>query len=180
MLADVGGDDRVAQTVRESVQRGLARADGLVLLSERRYAGGADRLEVRRELPVFSASLAPIAGERLAGARLLAFAGIGRPEKFFASLRSLGAELVGARAFPDHYPFRDTQIAELRRDAEQARARLITTAKDIVRVPAASRAGIEVLEVEIRWDDPGAVCEFFRPVVQSAASDGANSVDRRD
>jgi tetraacyldisaccharide 4'-kinase len=176
------GNRRVipAGPLRERIDRGLARADGLVLLGEEADAGGAHRLEIGGELPVFSAYLAPIAGERLAGSRLLAFAGIGRPEKFFGTLRSLGAELVGTRAFPDHYPFRDAQIAELQRAAERARARLVTTAKDIVRVPAASRAGIEVLGVEIRWRDPAALWEFFWPVVLSASSDGRNSVDRRD
>ena len=120
----------------------------------------------------------PVDGARLAGSRLLAFAGIGRPDKFFASLRNLGAELVGTQAFPDHYPFRDPQIAELRRAAQQAQAHLITTAKDIVRVPAANRAGIEVLEVEIRWSAPAALCEFLRPIVRSASRDGRNSVGR--
>ena len=81
---------------------------------------------------------APVAGERLAGARLLAFAGIGRPEKFFATLRALGAELVGTRAFPDHHPYRAGEIDRLLRDAERAQARLVTTAKDIVRVPPAN------------------------------------------
>lgn len=175
------GNRRVipAGPLREEIGRGLARADALVLLGDEAVADSADTLRIGRELPVYTAVLAPIAGERLAGSRLFAFAGIGRPEKFFASLWSLGAELVGTRTFPDHYPFRDAQITELRRVAEQARARLVTTAKDILRVPAASRVGIEVLDVEIRWNDPAALREFFRPVVLSASSDGRDRVDRR-
>ena len=111
------------------------------------------------------AVLRPVAGERLAGERLLAFAGIGRPEKFFATLREFGAELVGTRSFPDHHPYRAGEIDQLLRAAERARARLITTAKDIVRVPPPMRAAIEVLEVEIRWADPAALVELLRPVV---------------
>jgi len=117
------------------------------------------------------------AGERLAGSRLLAFAGIGRPEKFFATLRALDAVIVGARAFPDHYPFRAGEIERLHREAEQARARLVTTAKDIVRVPQAQRAGIEVLEVEIRWPDPAALAGLIGPVVLSALGNGRGSAD---
>ena len=119
-----------------------------------------------------SGVIAPLRGERLAGSRLLAFAGIGRPEKFFATLRALGAVLVGTRAFPDHHPFRVAELEGLRRDAEHSAARLITTSKDIVREPLAQRAGIEVLEVEIRWPDPIALGRHLSPVVRSVHDDG--------
>ena len=174
------GNRRVipAGPLRESLARGLARADGIILLGSKAEAGCVNRTELGRGPPVFLAMLKPVAGERLKGSRLLAFAGIGRPAKFFASLRSLGAVLVGTRAFPDHYGYRAAQIAKLQHDAQQARARLVTTAKDIVRVPPANRAGIEVLEVQIRWADPAALCNFLPPVVPSASSDGRSSVDQ--
>jgi tetraacyldisaccharide 4'-kinase len=114
---------------------------------------------------VLPAVLAAVAGERFAGARLLAFAGIGRPAKFFATLRRLGAELIDARAFPDHHRFRMREIAALRRAAERARCGLVTTAKDIVRLPAAERIGIDVLEVEIGWPEPERLAGLMTPVV---------------
>ncbi len=120
------------------------------------------------------AVLMPVDGERFAGRRVFAFAGIGRPQKFFAALRGLAAELTGERAFPDHYPFRPRDIEALRRAAERERAQLVTTAKDFVRLPPAARAGIEVLEVEIRWPDPHALARILAPVVLSA---GANGTD---
>jgi tetraacyldisaccharide 4'-kinase len=174
------GNGRVmpAGPLRESLARGLARADALVLLGDEAEASCVDWNEIGRGLPVLPAVLAPVNGDRLAGSRLLAFAGIGRPEKFFATLRELGAVLAGTRAFPDHHPFRTAEIEELLRDAERARARLVTTAKDIVRVPPARRAGIEVLEVEIRWVNPIALCGFIRPVVLSALGNGRNSADQ--
>ena len=112
----------------------------------------------------------------MAGSRLLAFAGIGRPEKFFAALRALGPILVDTRAFPDHHPFRTAEISALRSDAERLDARLVTTAKDIVRLPPELRVGIEVLEVEIHWLDPAAIARLMTPVVLNAggyASDPA-------
>jgi hypothetical protein len=47
------------------------------------------------------------------------------------------------------------------------------TAKNIVRVPPAWYAGIEVLEVEIRWPDPLALARLLGPVVRSARADGS-------
>jgi tetraacyldisaccharide 4'-kinase len=162
------GNGRVipAGPLRECLARGLSRADAVVLLDPGAGAGGLDHL-AGCGLPLLHASVAPIAGERLTGSRLLAFAGIGRPEKFFSMLRSLDVDLVGTRPFPDHHRYGDKEIARLFRDAERARARLVTTAKDIVRVPPASRYGIEVLEIEIRWRNPAALVELIQPLIRS-------------
>jgi tetraacyldisaccharide 4'-kinase len=126
--------------------------------------------EIRGGPPPVPAMLVPLAAERFTGRRLFAFAGIGRPEKFFATLRGLGAELVGTRAFADHHRFRASEIGALRRAARHCGCALVTTAKDIVRLPSEARAGIEVLEVEIRWPDPGRLARLLDPVV--AAVDG--------
>jgi tetraacyldisaccharide 4'-kinase len=154
-----------AGPLRESLARGLGRADAIVLLGPDTGPGCSESLGIGKALPILRAVLRPIAGERFAGERVLAFAGIGRPVKFFATLRALGAELVGTQSFPDHHPYRSGEIDRLFRAAEQARAGLITTAKDIVRVPVAMRAAIEVLEVEIRWADSAALAELLRTVV---------------
>jgi tetraacyldisaccharide 4'-kinase len=172
LVVDTGygfGNGRVipAGPLRESLARGLARADGVVLLGAETQPRCPKRLGIDGALPVLHAVLRPVGAERFAGERLLAFAGIGRPEKFFASLRALGAELVGTRSFPDHHPFRTDEINQLFRAAERTRARLITTAKDVVRVPPPMRAAIEVLEVEVRWADPAALVELLRPVLAS-------------
>ncbi len=170
------GNGRVipAGPLRESLARGLGRADALVLLGTEAEARRAQWIKIGRGLPILPAVLAPIGGDRLAGSRLLAFAGIGRPEKFFATLRELGAVLAGTRAFPDHHPYRTAEIEQLLQDAERAQARLVTTAKDIMRVTPARRAEIEVLEVEIRWASPTALCGFISPVVLSALGNGRN------
>ena len=161
------GNGRVipAGPLRENPARGLARADAVVLLGADARPGCSESLGIGTALRILHAVLRPIAGERFAGARVLAFAGIGRPVRFFATLRALGAELVGTRSFPDHHPYRSGEIDRLFRAAERARARLITTAKDIVRVPVAMRAAIEVLDVEIRWADPAAPAELLRTVI---------------
>jgi tetraacyldisaccharide 4'-kinase len=173
------GNRRVipAGPLREGLSDGLARADAIVLLATEGEASCGESIPISDGRPTISGVLAPVAGERLRGARLLAFAGIGRPQKFFATVRALGADLVGTRQFPDHHPYRAAEIDALRRDAERAGARLVTTAKDIVRVPPTLRAGIEVLEVEIRWSDPEALDRLMMPVVQSADGDLSEPAD---
>ena len=166
------GNGRVipAGPLRENLRSGLARADAIVMLTAQAEADGPAQLGAIARIPVIGAVLAPVAGERLAGERLLAFAGIGRPEKFFTMLRSLGAILVGVQAFPDHHPFRAAEIDMLRRNAARLDAGLITTRKDIVRLPPEGRAGIDVLDAEIRWRDPAAVARLMAPVLAQPAA----------
>jgi tetraacyldisaccharide 4'-kinase len=157
--ADYGfGNSRVmpAGPLRESVDAGLARAGAVVLIGN-----GATPQTVRAAgCKLFRARLEPLDAARFAGMQIVAFAGIGRPGKFFASLEALGARLVAAHPFPDHHRFAERELARLRQQAEHAGARLVTTAKDWVRLPPPWRAGIEVLEVAIRWQDAGAIADF--------------------
>jgi tetraacyldisaccharide 4'-kinase len=165
--ADYGfGNCRVmpAGPLREAAASGLERADAIVLLG-----GAAVPTLVRRSgRPILRAMLEAVDGERFAGARVVAFAGIGRPEKFFASLRASGAVLVATHPFADHFRFAPRDIARLRREAESAGARLVTTAKDRVRLPPPDHGGIEVFEVRVRWRDPGAAARFVAHILTLA------------
>ncbi len=153
-----------AGPLREPVAAGLARAGAIVLLGD----GAAPDAVREAGCPIFRARLEPIDGERLAGAPIVAFAGIGHPEKFFATLRALGASLIAAHAFPDHHPFADGEIARLRREAAGAGARLVTTAKDWVRLAPRLRDGIAVLEDEFRWRDPAGVAQLLSGILDRA------------
>src|SRR5207253_3256890 len=173
------GNGRVmpAGPLRENLRSGLARADAIVVLTAEAEAVSPGQLNVITGIPVIDAVLAPVAGEGLVGVRLLAFAGIGRPEKFFATLRALNATLVGTQRFPDHHLFRAAEIDLLRRNAAKSGARLITTRKDIVRLPPKLREGIEVLDVEVRWLDPTAIARLMAPVISAAGGNGSDPAD---
>jgi tetraacyldisaccharide 4'-kinase len=156
------GNRRVipAGPLRESVPAGLARADAAVIIGE-------DRHDVARDvaaagLPLLRARLVPDAdaAARLKGRKVVAFAGIGRPEKFFATLREIGAGAAECVGFPDHHPFTHGEIAALAARAAALNAQLVTTVKDLTRLPADLpadlRAGVAVLPVDLLWSDPAA------------------------
>jgi tetraacyldisaccharide 4'-kinase len=142
----------------------LARVHSVVLIGE----GDPPAAVQAAQRPILRAGFEPVDAVTYRGLRVAAFAGIGRPSKFFASLRRAGAEIVAARPFPDHHRFSPAELAGLRREAERAGALLVTTAKDWVRLPAASRVGIEAFEIELRWSDPAALPELLAPVLQAA------------
>lgn len=124
-------------------------------------AGDAIAAEAaRRRLPLLRASLAPdSASAALSGCRVLAFAGIGRPAKFFESCERAGMEVVATRSFPDHHPYPPGELSELLDEAEQRALVPVTTEKDEVRLAglAASEPRVELvrtLPVTLRFERP--------------------------
>ena len=143
-----------AGPLREPPGRGLTRADAIVLIGE-----GAPALAF--EGPVFRARIVPT-GDASAwrGRRVVAFAGIGRPDKVFATLRDLGAEVCATRAFADHHRYTAAELARLA-DLASAGAALVTTEKDHVRLPAGWGDRVETLPVALRFADPDAVASWL-------------------
>ena len=153
-----------AGPLRESIRAGVARAQAVVLLGEDRV-GVLRRL---RDIPVLRAKLEPESeAESLAGHRVVAFAGIGRPAKFFHMLESLGAKLVETRAFPDHHPFTPAEIGHLIDMADGHSAALMTTTKDFVRIPPHQRDKVTVMRVAVAWDDEGALLRILDPLLEA-------------
>jgi tetraacyldisaccharide 4'-kinase len=136
-----------AGPLREFVSQGLARADGVVVVGEGNpplagYPG-----------PILRARMSHVDVPDLKGRRVVGFAGIGRPEKFFKSLRAFGAEIIATKRFADHHVYKLSEIARLKAKARTADALLITTEKDYVRMPDVEREGIAVLPVRAAIDD---------------------------
>jgi tetraacyldisaccharide 4'-kinase len=110
---------------------------------------------VRSRKPLFHTAITPDAATimRLRGGPVLAFAGIGRPEKFFDTLRSAGIQIGATRAFADHHPFGAAELASLRCEAETNSWQLVTTEKDAVRLP---EPAVDIVALPISLDPANA------------------------
>jgi tetraacyldisaccharide 4'-kinase len=143
-----------AGPLREPAASGLARADAVVVMGEgeppfARLPGGPPVL--RAHLVLRGSTPA------LRGARVVAFAGIGRPQKFFEFLDRLGASVVARHAFADHGPYSVTALDPILAEAARMSALVLTTEKDWVRIPAEVRERIAPVPVTIRWEDAAAI-----------------------
>ena len=130
-----------AGPLRESVDSALSRTNALILTG-RGHAGDGIAARARaRGIPVFNSIVRPASPPEFTDGPHIAFAGIGRPEKFFRTLRELGVELAETVSFPDHHVFRESDALGLLVKARELGAQLITTEKDAARLthaPAAS------------------------------------------
>ncbi len=114
--------------------------------------------------PIIRASLEPdaLAAARLIGREVVAFAGIARPEKFYATLRRVGAQIVMTRDFPDHHSYTPREIEALIEEAGRRGALLATTEKDLVRLGQRHARAVVTLPVTLRFEEPGAVQRMLR------------------
>jgi tetraacyldisaccharide 4'-kinase len=156
------GNGRVipAGPLRAPLADQLARAHALVVVGAFPRVTGV-LVEARaRDIPVLEARLQPDAGviAALGSARVLAFAGIGDPQKFFATLADAGIAVGATRSFPDHHRYTRAEAQGLCDDADRAGLALVTTEKDLVRLAgdeavAQLAARAHALPVTLALDD---------------------------
>jgi tetraacyldisaccharide 4'-kinase len=152
-----------AGPLRERLADGLARADAVILLHPAGAPAIAQKWLSGFTKPILHATLEP-ACETPEG-KLVAFAGLARPEKFFDTLTAMGADMADAVPFPDHHAFSADDLSLLQQLATDHDARLITTEKDAVRLPPGVREHVSVLPVAARFSDETALDALLAPIV---------------
>ena len=138
-----------AGPLRTPIETGMRQTDAVILIGE-------DRRGVKRHIPagipVLQAEVKPVSPPDQ-GQPYIAFCGIAHPGKFRRSLEESGLNIAAFHDFPDHYPYRETDLNALKNEAELKNARLITTTKDAVRLPAAFRSApaFDTLDIALLW-----------------------------
>jgi tetraacyldisaccharide 4'-kinase len=125
-----------AGPLRAPLEAQMAQADALIVIGDGGRATPLVETFAAEGKPVFKARIAPRQDRRwLSVLPVIGFAGIARPEKFFATLRNNGARLIDQRSYPDHYRYSERQARSLLKEARDYNAMLVTTEKDWVRLP---------------------------------------------
>jgi tetraacyldisaccharide 4'-kinase len=177
------GNGRIipAGPLRAPLRTQMARAHALVVVGPKEGAASIADMAHRRGLPVFHGRLEPDRNTlaALGGRRILAFAGIADPEKFFVTLEHADLTLAGRRAFPDHHCFTQAEAQALLAEADAARLVLVTTEKDQVRLSsdrtlAALAARTSVLPVRLVIEEE----EAFHRLVLNAVKQARDRAER--
>jgi tetraacyldisaccharide 4'-kinase len=154
------GNGRVcpAGPLRERAESAFARTDAVCIIG----TPGPAMPAIPENLPVFQARIRP--DPRMAslkGKKVIAFAGIGRPEKFFDTLFEAGADIQKTFGYPDHYQFLEHELDVLLQSAEDIGADVVTTEKDHARLSDDYRSRILPFPVVLEWDDAAALERFI-------------------
>jgi tetraacyldisaccharide 4'-kinase len=147
--------------------------DALLVMGDGDGAAEAIRYAARAAKPIRRGRLEthPVPG--LEGRKVLAFAGIGDPEKFFRSVAAAGAELTDARPFADHHPYSDAELMELGSEAASRNLTLVTTEKDAARLVHGTSvareflARITVLPVAAIFSEPDMAASLIRETLST-------------
>jgi tetraacyldisaccharide 4'-kinase len=159
------GNGRVfpAGPLRAPLPPQLARTDALLIVGSGVAAAAVADAVVAQGAPVLRAHLVPDAASvaALRGRRVLAFAGIGNPARFFATLRASDVDVAVERAFGDHHPFSSAEIEALKAEAGRGGLTLVTTEKDFARLGApAAGSAIVPFAVTMQFDEPARLRDF--------------------
>jgi tetraacyldisaccharide 4'-kinase len=147
-----------AGPLRAPLKAQLARTDALVLIGDGHAADNVAAEISARGKPVLRARLKPDATSvaQLFGKQVLAFAGIGDPERFFRTLRACGVAVARTRPFADHHMFSRDELAAMAAEARREQLTLVTTEKDFSRLRGTDGVpdGIVPFAVQLEFDNP--------------------------
>jgi tetraacyldisaccharide 4'-kinase len=178
-IVTVDADDPLCERrPRREHPRSLARADAIVVTGTDEAALHRAAGRLARFAPAARVVLARVVATglhrgaallpptTLRGQRVVALAGIAGPERFVATLRALGAEVVATVVRPDHYPWPEPEVVQACREAELREALAVTTAKDSTRMTSACLAALASLEVSL---EPlaGGFAALLEPVLRT-------------
>ena len=150
-----------AGPLRAPLQPQLARTDALIIVGDGAAAAAVAAEIAGQGKPVLRARLRPDEAQvaSLRGKRVLAFAGIGDPTRFFNTLRASGIDVASQRAFADHHPYSQGEIESLITEAKRDGLTLVTTEKDLARLRDKAQP-IVPFAVTLEFDDPALLRKF--------------------
>lgn len=163
-----------AGPVRAPLSNQLRHATALLKIGDGTEADALIRRAARAGKQIYEAEVIRHDDGSLDGVKVLAWAGIADPEKFYRTVRETGAVIEETRSFPDHHHFSEDEIADLLDRAATLGCQLVTTAKDLVRLePGHGRAAelaaaSRVIEIDVRFDDPMAPKKIIETALAAA------------
>jgi len=174
-----------AGPLRENLDAGLNRTDALISIGQTETNGSKPFFKAQiipqeiiiasgvkqsraAQQPLWIASpTSETRNNELGEIRAIAFCGLGFPEKFYATLKSLGIDLALTKSFPDHYTYTEEDLLILHDLAKEHQAILVTTRKDLVKIPPSWQDYLHVLNINVQFEDSDGIYRFIMEKIPS-------------
>jgi len=160
-----------AGPLRENLSEGIRRADGFIGIGKgeiplkllTKPSLPRPHTRPRNDKPYQPFFKAQIISQPLTlpSNRVIAFCGLGFPQKFYTSLENTGVELIATETFPDHYQYKNEDLLKLQKLAQKHNSVLVTTQKDLVKIPPLWQDQVHVLDINIQFENPKEICDFI-------------------
>ncbi len=161
------GNKRVIPSgpLRESINRGLSRTNLVITIGD---ISDSVRNKIPKHIPIIEANFKIKEDElMLKGQRVTAFAGIAYPEKFFNSLKLVKANIVDQISYSDHHIYSENDLLNLAEIANKNKSILVTTKKDIVRIPKTFRSLVKTIDGFIHFNDEKLLLEILTNLIEN-------------
>jgi tetraacyldisaccharide 4'-kinase len=160
------GNGRVfpAGPLRQTIQYGLKHTSALVYISDERDPLPKQLSSI--PCPLIRGKIEP---RDPTPGTVIGFAGIGYPDKFRQTLVNAGYHVKAFTSFPDHYPYTEKDLRQLRMRARVERASLITTEKDALRIPEVCRADVLTLPIQLKFYPKTALENLLKQFLQNSS-----------
>ncbi len=161
------GNKRVIPSgpLRESIKRGLSRTNLVITIGN---ISDSVKDKIPKHIPLIAANFKIKEDNMmLQGQRITAFAGIAYPEKFFNSLKLLKANIVDKISYSDHHIYNENDLLYLAEIANKNKSILVTTKKDMVRIPKNFRSLVKTIDGFIQLDDEKLLLEILTNLIEN-------------
>ena len=151
--------------LRESINRGLSRTNLVITIGD---ISASVKDKIPKHIPLISANFKIKEDDMmLKGQRVTAFAGIAYPEKFFNSLKLVKANIVDKITYSDHHIYNENDLLYLAEIANKNKSILVTTKKDIVRIPKNFRSLVKTIDGFIQLEDENLLLEILTNLIEN-------------
>jgi len=161
------GNKRVIPSgpLRESINRGLSRTNLVITIGD---ISNSVKDKIPKHIPIIGANFKIKEDDLiLKGQKVTAFAGIAYPEKFFNSLKLLKANIVDEISYSDHHVYSENDLLYLAEIANKNKSILVSTKKDIVRIPKSFRSLVKTIDGFIQLDDEKLLLEILSNLIEN-------------
>ncbi len=161
------GNKRVIPSgpLRESIKRGLSRTNLVITIGD---ISNEVKEKIPKHIPLIAANFKIKEDSiMLQGQRITAFAGIAYPEKFFNSLKFVKANIVDKISYSDHHIYNENDLLYLAEIANKNKSILVTTKKDMVRIPKNFRSLVKTIDGFIQLDDEKLLLEILTNLIEN-------------
>jgi tetraacyldisaccharide 4'-kinase len=159
--------------VRAPIQEQMQQLSAILKVGTGDAADPLVRKAARAGKTIYVSAIQPVVPPDFGGKRVLAYAGIADPDKFYRTVESLGGNIVEQRSFSDHHTFEEDEISDLLALADKQQLQLVTTAKDFVRLKGVHGKAEEllqrsqVIEIEMVFDDPNTASDIIHAAIEN-------------